>query len=329
MLDAGRDILLTASQDTNGHESQSRGRQFSAGVGVSLMGAQNGISVELGASQQKGREHSQSLGNTNSVIRADGQLTVNSGRDSVLKGAELKGNRVVVSSGRDLILSSVQDTASYDSKLSSSGAGLSLCIPRCAMACLPVTSAHQGKTSPRMAGVCPARPAFLPLRAALTSPWVTIPSWTGRLSPLAPLAAITGWRPAHSAGRISVTQAKRAVIVIPWRYRAVRAGENRNVAPAVGSGQAAERGSGITSAAISHGSIIIGDKDNQIQDIAGLSRDTANAHQGVGVSGAVQKVRDSLAAQSEGMALGLPRWMCTASMRSRRQGSLIPRWQPD
>ncbi|KMQ78308.1 hypothetical protein ABY58_09685, partial [Edwardsiella ictaluri] len=98
-------------------------------MGVSLMGAQNGISVELGASQQKGREHSQSQGNTNSVIRADGQLTVNSGRDSVLKGAELKGNRVVVSSGRDLILSSVQDTASYDSKLSSSGAGLSLCIP--------------------------------------------------------------------------------------------------------------------------------------------------------------------------------------------------------
>ncbi|BEH99972.1 hypothetical protein KB20921_27140 [Edwardsiella ictaluri] len=77
------------------------------------------------------------------------------------------------------------------------------------------------------------------------------------------------------------------------------------MAPAVGSGQAAERGSGITSAAISHGSIIIGDKDNQIQDIAGLSRDTANAHQGVGVSGAVQKVRDSLAAQSEGMALGV------------------------
>jgi filamentous hemagglutinin len=128
-LDAGRDILLSASQNTTHSESKNSGSQFSVGVGVSLIGAQNGISVELGASQHKGKENSQSQRNTNSVVHADEQLTVNSGRDTTLKGAELEGNRVVVNTGRDLTISSVQDTASYDSKQSSSGASLSLCIP--------------------------------------------------------------------------------------------------------------------------------------------------------------------------------------------------------
>ncbi|MGR3863914.1 hemagglutinin repeat-containing protein, partial [Edwardsiella anguillarum] len=305
VLDAGRDILLTASQDTNGHESQSRGRQFSAGVGVSLMGAQNGISVELGASQQKGREHSQSLGNTNSVIRADGQLTVNSGRDSVLKGAELKGNRVVVSSGRDLILSSVQDTASYDSKLSSSGAGLSLCIPPL---CYGVSSGNvsasgenvtqNGRSVSSQTGIFAAEGGFditvgnhTQLDGAVIASGAA--GGNNRLE-----TGTLGWADIRNTSETSGNSHTLAI------SGSAGGGENRNVAPAVGSGQAAERGSGITSAAISHGSIIIGDKDNQIQDIAGLSRDTANAHQGVGVSGAVQKVRDSLAAQSEGMALG-------------------------
>ncbi|CAH3628495.1 hemagglutinin repeat-containing protein [Enterobacter roggenkampii] len=128
-LDAGRDILLSSSQNTTHSESKNSGSQFSVGVGVSLIGAQNGISVELGASQHKGKENSQSQRNTNSVVHADEQLTVNSGRDTTLKGAELEGNRVVVNTGRDLTISSVQDTASYNSKQSSSGASLSLCIP--------------------------------------------------------------------------------------------------------------------------------------------------------------------------------------------------------
>ena len=58
-LDAGRDILLSASQNTTHSESKNSGSQFSVGVGVSLIGAQNGISLELGAYQQKGKGNSQ------------------------------------------------------------------------------------------------------------------------------------------------------------------------------------------------------------------------------------------------------------------------------
>lgn len=54
---------------------------------------------------------------------------------------------------------------------------------------------------------------------------------------------------------------------------------------------------------MSGGSIVIRNPAEQKQDIADLSRDTADAHHGVDVNGDVQKVRDNLAVQSEGAAL--------------------------
>ncbi|MGP8852272.1 VENN motif pre-toxin domain-containing protein [Enterobacter asburiae] len=80
-------------------------------------------------------------------------------------------------------------------------------------------------------------------------------------------------------------------------------GENRNLAPAIGTGLAEESHTGTTSSAVSGGSIVIRNPAGQKQDIADLSRDTADAHHGVDVNGDVQKVRDNLAVQSEGAAL--------------------------
>ena len=128
-LDAGRDILMTASQDTLTRSSRSQGNQVGIGVGFSLIGGQNGFSIELGASQQSGRENGSSAFNSNSLIRADELLSVTSGRDTTLRGAELSGNRVEINTGRDLTVSSVQDSVTLDSKNSASGVGLSLCIP--------------------------------------------------------------------------------------------------------------------------------------------------------------------------------------------------------
>jgi filamentous hemagglutinin len=147
-LDAGRDILLSASQNTTHSESKNSGSQFSVGVGVSLIGAQNGISVELGASQHKGKENSQSQRNTNSVVHADEQLTVNSGRDTTLKGAELEGNRVVVNTSRDLTISRcrIQPAMTVSSLRP---ACPSVCAYRhCVMVPLPVASVRRVRISP-------------------------------------------------------------------------------------------------------------------------------------------------------------------------------------
>lgn len=305
VLDAGRDILLTASQNTHNSQSRNSGSQVGVGVGVNLIGSQNGIHIELGASQQKGKENSQSQSNTNSVIRAEEQLTVNSGRDTTLKGAELEGNRVVVNTGRDLTISSVQDTASYDSKQSSSGASLSLCVPPiCAGTSSGSVNAsgenitQNGKSVTDPSGIYAGKGGFD----------ITVGNHT-RLDGAVIASTATddknkldtgtlGWTDIHNESKTSGDSYTVAI-----SGSAGGSGENRNVVPAIGTGHAEENSSGTTSSAISNGTIIIRDQANQKQDIADLSRDTDNAHHGVDVNGDVQKVKDNLAVQSEGMAL--------------------------
>ncbi|WP_304163656.1 hemagglutinin repeat-containing protein, partial [Lonsdalea britannica] len=128
-LDAGRDITLSSAQDTEKEQSRSSGNQFSAGVGFSLIGQQNGFSIEIGASRSQSKMEGNSLVNHNSEVRATDTLTVNSERDTTLQGAALHGERVVADVGRDLTISSQQDSAEYHSRSNSTGLNLSICVP--------------------------------------------------------------------------------------------------------------------------------------------------------------------------------------------------------
>ncbi|RDT14430.1 hypothetical protein DXF89_19725, partial [Enterobacter roggenkampii] len=306
-LDAGRDILLSSSQNTTHSESKNSGSQFSVGVGVSLIGAQNGISVELGASQHKGKENSQSQRNTNSVVHADEQLTVNSGRDTTLKGAELEGNRVVVNTGRDLTISSVQDTASYNSKQSSSGASLSLCIPPlCYGASSGSVSAsgenitQNGKSVAEQSGIFAGKGGFAVTTGNHTQLDGAVIASTASADKNSLDTGTLGFSNLHNE---SQTSGNGYTVALSGSAGGSGNGENRNLAPAIGTGQAEESHTGTTSSAVSGGSIVIRNPAGQKQDIADLNRDTADAHHGVDVNGDVQKVRDNLAVQSEGAAL--------------------------
>nr|WP_274621337.1 hemagglutinin repeat-containing protein [Enterobacter roggenkampii] len=306
-LDAGRDILLSSSQNTTHSESKNSGSQFSVGVGVSLIGAQNGISVELGASQHKGKENSQSQRNTNSVVHADEQLTVNSGRDTILKGAELEGNRVVVNTGRDLTISSVQDTASYNSKQSSSGASLSLCIPPlCYGASSGSVSAsgenitQNGKSVAEQSGIFAGKGGFAVTTGNHTQLDGAVIASTASADKNSLDTGTLGFSNIHNE---SQTSGNGYTVALSGSAGGSGNGENRNLAPAIGTGQAKESHTGTTSSAVSGGSIVIRNPAGQKQDIADLNRNTADAHHGVDVNGDVQKVRDNLAVQSEGAAL--------------------------
>src|SRR5690606_26922503 len=65
----------------------------------------------------------------NTVVTATNTLTVRSGADTNLRGAELAGDTVVASIGGDLNIQTLQDTSRYESDQKSSGFSVSLCIP--------------------------------------------------------------------------------------------------------------------------------------------------------------------------------------------------------
>ena len=122
-LDAANDILLSGAantQKTTGRNSSSGG-----GVGVSIGAGGNGagISVFAGVNAAKGSEKGNGTEWTEATIDSGKTVTINSGRDTVLNGAQVNGNRIIADVGHDLLISSQQDTSKYDSKQTSVAAG--------------------------------------------------------------------------------------------------------------------------------------------------------------------------------------------------------------
>nr|WP_235513426.1 hemagglutinin repeat-containing protein [Burkholderia pseudomallei] len=128
-LSAARDINLTSAKDTSQQSSSNSSSGGSIGVGAALGGQQNGFTLELGASTAHGNANGNSVTNRDTQITASDTLSMTSGRDTNLRGAEVSGNTVNASVGRDLNIQSQQDTSTYDSKQSSAGFQASICVP--------------------------------------------------------------------------------------------------------------------------------------------------------------------------------------------------------
>ncbi|ENJ6247655.1 hemagglutinin repeat-containing protein, partial [Escherichia coli] len=108
------------TQKTTGRNSSSGG-----GVGVSIGAGGNGagISVFASVNAAKGKDNGNGTDWTETTIDSGKTVTINSGRDTVLNGAQVNGNRIIADVGHDLLISSQQDTSKYDSKQTSVAAG--------------------------------------------------------------------------------------------------------------------------------------------------------------------------------------------------------------
>ncbi|EMY3568893.1 TPA: hemagglutinin repeat-containing protein, partial [Escherichia coli] len=82
-----------------------------------------GISVFAGVNAAKGSEKGNGTEWTETTTDSGKTVTINSGRDTVLNGAQVNGNRIIADVGHDLLISSQQDTSKYDSKQTSVAAG--------------------------------------------------------------------------------------------------------------------------------------------------------------------------------------------------------------
>lgn len=147
--------MLNPSLDSDALKNRASGNSVSAGVGFSLGGSQNGFTGEFGYSQNQIRADGNSQTNQNSKVHADNILNIISGRDTTLNGAELSGDKVIADIGRDLTIASVQDRARFDSKSTSSGVNLSVCLPPICYGSVVAGRAHtvrRGRGQPKNRG---------------------------------------------------------------------------------------------------------------------------------------------------------------------------------
>ncbi|EKM0376132.1 hemagglutinin repeat-containing protein, partial [Cronobacter turicensis] len=122
-LNAARDILLTGAantQKTTGSNSSSGG-----GVGVSFGVGQGsaGLSVFANVNAAKGKEKGDGTDWTETTLDSGGKVSLHSGQDASLIGAQVSGSQVTADIGRNLTITSLQDSNHYDSKQSSVSAG--------------------------------------------------------------------------------------------------------------------------------------------------------------------------------------------------------------
>ncbi|MEB1611450.1 hemagglutinin repeat-containing protein [Xanthomonas campestris pv. campestris] len=116
VLSAANDLNLLSNLETNTNKSENKNAGGEIGVSV---GTTTG--VYLTAYAGKGSAKGNSDVQAESVVTANDRLTLVSGNDTTIKGAQAIGDKVLANVGGDLLIQSEQDTSDYKSKQQQAG----------------------------------------------------------------------------------------------------------------------------------------------------------------------------------------------------------------
>ncbi|MDQ0737886.1 hypothetical protein QF045_000746 [Pseudomonas sp. W4I3] len=132
------------------------GKNNSSGgaVGISLgVGSEGGgLSIFANANKATGNEKGAGTTWTETRLDAGKQVSLISGRDTALKGAQVSADKITATVGRDLTLQSLQDTDNYKSKQ------MAACSPAASMPVKPAPHINSDKWDPihtSLANFCP------------------------------------------------------------------------------------------------------------------------------------------------------------------------------
>ena len=123
-LEAARDITLTGAADTQKTTGSNSSKGGSLGVGITAGKDGAGFTVSASGNAAKGGEKGNGTTWKESTLDAGQNVSLSSGRDTLLQGAQVNGDKVTADVGRDLTLSSLQDSDNYNSKQQSVSGGL-------------------------------------------------------------------------------------------------------------------------------------------------------------------------------------------------------------
>lgn len=125
-LDAAKNINLIASADSESNRSKNKSSSMNVGVTMGVGGDGVGLSLDIAVSRGKGMANSDSVTYNNTAVSAGETLSLQSGKDTNLIGANAKGNMVVVDIGGDLNIHSLQDTANSEAKQDNIGTSIGI-----------------------------------------------------------------------------------------------------------------------------------------------------------------------------------------------------------
>lgn len=284
-LNAQNDILLAAAADTR----QTTGKNSSkgGGVGISFGGGTNGggLSIFAGINGSEGREKGNGTTWTETTVDAGKNVSLTSGHDTTLSGAQVSGEKVTADVGNNLTISSLQDSDRYDSRQNSVAAGGSFTFG--SMSGSGYASISQDKIKSNydsvreQSGIYAGKDGFDVTVGNHTQLNGAVIASTATDDKNSLSTGTLGWSDIHNQADykashtgISLSGGSGMSASQMVASNAIAGAANALTGMSGSSGHA----EGTTSSAISGGNLIIRNKESQKQDIAGLSRDPENAN---------------------------------------------------
>ena len=279
VLDATRDVNLIASQDTQltTGKNSSSGGSIGLGIGVGSGGA--GISVSANANSSKGREKGNGTWQNETTVDAGNQVTINSGRDTTLAGAQVNGNQVTADVGRDLTITSTQDSDHYDSKQNSVSGGVGYTFGAGTASASINASRDRMKSDydsvQEQSGIFAGDGGFDITVGKHTQLDGAVIASTGSADKNSLDTGTLGFGDIHNQADYKVDHQGGGISTggsIGQQF----AGNLANAL--IAGGGSSGHAEGTTQAAVSEGTLTVRDTENQKQDVAGLSRDAEHAN---------------------------------------------------
>ncbi|CUI43499.1 hemagglutinin repeat-containing protein [Achromobacter xylosoxidans] len=281
LLSADRDIELLSARNVERIDGTSSSHGGNVGIGIGAGAGGYGINVSAGVNAGKGREKGRGLTHTETTLDAGGTVMLASGRDTLLKGAQVGGEYIEVNADRNLTLQSEQDSDHYSARQRDISAGGSFSFG--SMSGTANISASQDKlrsdfdSVKEQTGLFAGRGGYdINVGHHTQLDGAVIASTAGPDQNLLDTGTL-GWRDIdnradfqarHSGGSMG-TGGPVGKDLLTNAAGGMLSGANHG-------GHA----SGTTLAAVSEGGLRVHDQANQRQDVAELNRDAAHANDG-------------------------------------------------
>ncbi|WP_308378254.1 glycohydrolase toxin TNT-related protein, partial [Serratia marcescens] len=266
------------SESTVG-KNESRGGNVGVGIGAGSGGY--GISVSAGVNAGKGHENGNGLTHTETRLDAGSNLSLTSGRDTTLTGAQASGEKVTVDVGRNLALESQRDSDRYDARQTQMSGGIS--VPIGAGSGSANFSASKDKLHSNFDSVKEQTGLFagkggydVKVKEHTQLDGAVIASTADKDKNRLDTGTL-GWTDIHNQADYSATHSGGSLSTGgPVGKDLLTNMAGGSLSGANNSGHA----EGTTKAGVSEGTLIVRDTDKQQQDVGQLNRDTEHANDG-------------------------------------------------